>query len=154
MLFLFWNLICFIDGSGFLLISPDNKYIIFGANLGLGKNFKMFDIQTKQEIPVDAKEMGASLTGMAITKDNKYLIYSASDLIRIIDFQTKKKVYSIKDGHDGEVAAVALTKDGEQVVSVSQDKSLKVFNLKSGAEAQHVEEAHDSKYNNLSFLYL
>ena len=53
------------------------------------------------------------------------------------------------EGHSGPVNAVSVTSDGNYAVSASSDKTLKVWDLKTGKEV-HTLKGHSGSVNSVS----
>ena len=97
-----------------------------------------------------------------MSEDDKYIV-SGSDggSIKVFDLQTKAVVYHFKDQHTGRVylyfcyltyllggiKSVAISKDGNFIVSGSTDKAIKLVDLKT----QKTEEIESKHQGNSSY---
>lgn len=96
---------------------------------------------------------------IAITSDSKYLIaaYSDDECIRIFDLQAQKLIHRFKDAHKGKafhrlqslichclasITSLVVTPDNKYIVSGSEDKSIKMFDLDGKKLAHHFQDVH------------
>ncbi|MEG4574123.1 WD40 repeat domain-containing protein [Microcoleus sp. N3A4] len=71
------------------------------------------------------------ITSLAISPDNTILVGGSWEKIWVWDLQTGATIRSI-EGHSHWVLSVAISPDGNTLVSGSADKTIKVWNLKTG----------------------
>ena len=98
---------------------------------------------------------------MVVTSDSKFLITGSEDnSIKVFDLQNKKQFFHYPDAHNGKAAessylnplgkitSVAVTSDNKFIISASDDKSIKVFDLQTPKEKEvyHFEDAHECKF--------
>lgn len=75
-----------------------------------------------------------SVTCVRVSPDNRLVaIVSGSNEVLILDAESGKEVKTIPTDHQGTVYAVAWTNDGRTIATASADKSVKTFNVDSGA---------------------
>ena len=70
-------------------------------------------------------------SAIAITSDGRYAVLASGNVSALLDLQTGKEVRSVK-GQEHDVNGAAVTADGRFGVYGSHDKTLKVWDLKSG----------------------
>ncbi len=79
----------------------------------------------------------STITGLAITKDNKYLVSSSTDSTIIIwNAQTGEKLRTIKN--TSSLANIALTADGKKIISCEDDmtekEGLRIWDINTGKQ--------------------
>ncbi len=90
---------------------------------------------------------------MAITPDNKYFISGSEDKsIKVFDLSTQEEVYTFVNAHEGKggsclhitaIKSVAVTSDSKYLISGSNDRSIKIFELSTKQEIHHFENVHE-----------
>ena len=68
-------------------------------------------------------------------KSNKTLYYSADNIIRIYDIQTKKVLNSLM-GHSAKIKTLSISNDDQRIVSGALDGSVIVHSLKHGTKSK------------------
>ncbi|RSM14987.1 hypothetical protein CEP52_001006 [Fusarium oligoseptatum] len=116
--------------------SPDGKYIAIGAMNAA----YVYDVETgdktctlRHNSTEDTAKM-LLVRGVAFTSDSKRLITACEDsLIRVWDIAsaTVSRTYS---GHQSEIYALDISKDGHMIASGSADRTVRLWDTKSGSE--------------------
>lgn len=88
----------------------------------------------------------AEITGLAITKDNKYLVSCSDDSTIIIwNAQTGEKIRTIKNSF--KLENIALTPDGKKIISCDDDMSekegLQIWDLQTGKQLFYKHTQYD-----------
>ena len=65
---------------------------------------------------------------MLVTSNNKKLIYSSNKDINIVDIHSRKSIASLT-GHEDTITHLAWAEDAHKLISVSHDKSLRIWDL-------------------------
>ena len=78
------------------------------------------------------------VSSVAVTPDGKLMISTFGDKVLVWDLEAGRVLHTLA-GHSEVVNAVALTADGKQVVSASQDDTLRVWDLESGRTLRTLE---------------
>ncbi|RSL75237.1 hypothetical protein CEP51_011043 [Fusarium floridanum] len=116
--------------------SPDGKYIAIGAMNAA----YVYDVETgdktctlRHNSTEDTAKM-LLVRGVAFTPDSKRLITACEDsLIRVWDIAsaTVSRTYS---GHQSEIYALDISKDGHMIASGSADRTVRLWDTESGSE--------------------
>src|SRR5262249_18992146 len=116
-----------MDNVRAVAFSPDSKTLVSGS---LGFVIKVWDAQTGAE-KLTIKEASPTLD---FSPDSKTLaaVDSSGNAIKLLDVQTGNVIQTLT-GHSGEITSVAFSGDGNTLCSASFDKSVKVWDAKSGA---------------------
>jgi len=123
-----------------IAVTPDGKQVISASNSG---TLKVWNIQTGEEI-FPLMGHSDSVNAVAVTPDGKQMISSSSDnTLKVWNLEpgdgvftfiwnliTGRQLFTLT-GHSNSVNAVAVTPDGKQVISASDDNTLKVWDLSS-----------------------
>ena len=73
-----------------------------------------------------------SVTSVAISSDNKYIVSGSRDnTIKIWNLESGQEIKTLA-GHNGSVRSVAISSDSKYIVSGSDDNTIKIWNLESG----------------------
>ncbi|KYC40721.1 hypothetical protein WA1_24075 [Scytonema hofmannii PCC 7110] len=132
------------DWVNALALTPDGKRVISASD---DKTLKVWNLETGS---LESTLTGHSdwVNALALTPDGKRVISASYDkTLKVWNLETGKGVFSlIKNliarrqlltltltGHSSWVNALALTPDGKRVISASDDKTLKVWNLETGS---------------------
>jgi WD40 repeat protein len=113
--------------------TPDGKLL---AVAGWDKGVNLLDVKTKM-IAKTLPDTGM-VTAFDISSDGKTLVMGHSDL-QVCDLTTGAQRV-IRTGHTGTVYAVALSADGHVVVSGSADRTIKVWDVATGAAKRTIRE--------------
>lgn len=114
--------------SIFLGFNPTGSRVVLR---GPGHQLDIWDFDTRQRVgvlPNEAKDPGCSWHP---TKQ-QVLTWGSDNNVRLCDATTGKIVLQLKDGHKGEVRNAAFSRDGNWVVTKGEDKSVLLWELKTG----------------------
>jgi WD40 repeat protein/tetratricopeptide (TPR) repeat protein len=114
-------------------VTPDGKYVVSGIDDGV----RLWDLATGKEV---RRFMGHQdwVRSVAVTPDGKYIVsgsggkwvnkawVESDTTVRVWDLATGKEVRRFT-GHEGPVNSVAVTPDGQYVVSGSVDNTVRVW---------------------------
>jgi len=121
-------------------VTPDGKQVISASNSG---TLKVWNLETGEELfPLMAHS--DSVNAVTVTPDGKQMISSSQDnTLKVWNLEAENGVFTVignlitgrqlftLTGHSDSVNALALTPDGKQVISASDDNTLKVWDLSS-----------------------
>ena len=123
-----------------IAITPNGQRFISASR---GGNIKIWGLQNGQQLhSIDDPDL-LTWTSIAITPDGQQFIsgcvegtikiwdLSNGHLLRTIEGSRMMSPGSI-DGHTGEVSDIAVTPDGQKIVSGSGDKTIKIWDLHTG----------------------
>ena len=173
---------CFIDRVWSVAVSSDNRFIVSGSS---DKSIKVFDLQTNQQLHhfADAHRGTIILSfllrhsssfidivrSVAVSSNNRFIVSGSDDKsIKVFNLQTKQQLHHFADAHQGTIIllfllpchsssfiggvnSVAMSSDNRFIVSGSDDKSIKVFDLQTNQQLHHFADAHQGTII-LSFL--
>jgi len=112
-------------------ISPNNKYVVA---LGEGEFNYIWDLSSGDL----HREIKCFCQSHTISPDDQYFICSNRDSeIVIFRIEDGKIIRKLK-GHESSVFYVAITPDGDKIVSVSDDNTIKVWDIKSERVLQEI----------------
>lgn len=97
-----------------------------------------------QESPVLARRIGV-LNTPGGTMQRQAFIEAFRDVARVLKLgPVRDHLGEIRrfEGHDGNVTAVAFLPDGKHVVSVGEDRSMRVWDIETGLEVRRLEKDH------------
>ena len=94
------------------------------------KTVIVWDLNTREPIMSNWESSNAPFSSVAITPDCKRAIYSCGKLCIFWDLINQKSFHL--NGHTDTVNAVAITPDGKIAISGSNDKTCKLWNLRTG----------------------
>ncbi|MCX7990630.1 MAG: WD40 repeat domain-containing protein [Proteobacteria bacterium] len=136
----------YISDNNFILasFSKDNRYIATGGSEGL---ISVWDVK-KNTFVLSEKIHKKEILSIAFSpKDNLIVTGGKDNLLYLFDFiNNKKKIF---EGHRDTVIGVSFTSDGNNIVSISKDKTVKVWDTYSGKLLKNILTNLD-----LSSLYL
>ena len=107
-----------------IIISKDDKYIIFGSF-----EIRIWNFQTQiQEGSLKIFD-NFHVKCLAATSNNQYIVCSCNDsAIRVFDF-SERKLVGILEGHTQPVLIVGLSSNGEYAISYSQDRTVRLWSM-------------------------
>ena len=108
-----------------LVLTPDNKYMIFGSRSGA---LKVWTYSTKKEYcSLIGNEN--SIRNLSVTSDSKFVISSSLDkTIRIFNITTKTEEIKLL-GCGGWIYGQYLSRDGQYILAGSTDKILRMWKI-------------------------
>jgi len=125
-----------------VIITPNGKYAISAAD-GKSMGIAMWDIDQGNEVG-DLEESERGALALAVTPDGRNIVSGDIDsVLNVWDLENHRLVHTIQAHSDQLLIpggnplygiAIAITPDGQQVVSVSVDKKLKVWDIFSGEQ--------------------
>ncbi len=86
----------------------------------------------------------AGIDTAAFSRDGRLLAVSAGNTIQVHDTGTGASVFELR-GHSGIVNSIAWEKSGNQLVTASHDKSLRLWATQSGAERRRFDAVSDGQ---------
>jgi WD40 repeat protein len=89
------------------------------------------------------KSPDRSVLSIALAPNGKTIVSNSGDTIKMWSLATGQEIYTLK-GHTGRVNIIAMTPDGQTLVSGSKDKTIKLWNLARGQEIRTLEEHSNS----------
>ncbi|TFK74199.1 WD40 repeat-like protein [Pluteus cervinus] len=123
-----------------VVYSPDNQCIASGSD---DKTIIIWDATNGKPV-MDLEGHNDSVWSVAYSPDGKYIV-SGSDDIRIWDTTSKGSlVLRPLRAHNGSVWSVAYSPDGKYIVSGSQDKTIIIWNAKTGQPIMDPLEEHNN----------
>ena len=152
-----------LNPVGDVTISPDGRYILSGS---IDKTMKLWELDTGTEIRT-FKEHGDDVLSAAFSPDGRYVLSGSVDnTIKLWDVSSGAEIRTFK-GHlnleeniitwlDGniynlnQVSSVTFSPDGHYVLSGSYDKTMKLWDVSSGAEIRTF-KGHSYGINSVAF---
>lgn len=133
-----------------IVISPDGRTVLSGGSVGYedyDERMRAWDLESGRCLQVMEGHSGGVDT-LAVTPDGRKVVSSSGQTIRIWDLENGKCLHTL-DGHPGgTVEVIAITPDGQRVVTGSTDASLFVWELASG-KCLHRLEGHSGPVNQI-----
>ncbi|OMJ75081.1 hypothetical protein SteCoe_25857 [Stentor coeruleus] len=115
-----------------IVISYDNKYILACGSkesiLGASLPVAVYSLDQRKEL-FDFSSKNFNIACAILCKKNKTLVTGCSDNeVRLWNF-IEKRLDVVLEGHKGAITGIALTKDDAYAVSVSVDKTARVWSM-------------------------
>src|SRR5205807_4687312 len=107
--------------------SPDGKLLAVGDRQG---QILLRDVAAQQEFKTAEPEggRGASIDCLAFSRDGRLLVAGVGEDIILWDVIRRAEALRWR-GHRRTISSVALTPDGKSLITGSDDKTVKVWNL-------------------------
>jgi WD40 repeat protein len=116
-----------------IAISPDGKWVA-GELFG---NLIVWDVTRERKIP-DLKQVHGLVTAIAFAHDGKRLACAhQSGLVQAWDTETWEPIVR-PEGHTNAAAGVAVTPDGKTAITAGSDRTMRIWEVHSGAELRSV----------------
>jgi WD40 repeat protein len=122
-------------GVSSIVFSPDGKRL---ASTATDKTVRIWDTRTGEEVLV-IKDPKTSVTSLAFAPDGKQLVGSLGQTLQLWDAASGKPSRKALTGHKGGVVSVAFSPDGAKLISASTDKTVKLWDVKTGRAGASVE---------------
>ena len=116
--------------------SPDNSLLASGTRSG---QVKLWDVNSAQLVD-DLPSRTGGVDRIAFSSNGKLLAVAGMDP-KLELWDLEKKQLRTLDGHKGEITSVAFTKD--LIVSAGRDKTIRLWNLDTGAPVNSWETASE-----------
>jgi WD40 repeat protein len=120
-------------GGGYWLnrvrFSADGKYAV-----AAGGALILYDLATGNEVR-RVMEVGGARLGLDVSRDGRYALtaHAAETFFHLLELPSLKTMQTFK-GHRGNVLDVTLSPDNALAASVSVDKTIRLWDVKSGKE--------------------
>ena len=126
------------------VLHPDGRHIVCGYEDG---TIRYWDFNTKQQVKTFEGFIN-TVTGLVFTPDGKALVGAGDNFIRIWNAKTGKEImsFSRKEWLDD----IALSPDGQIIASESDDKTICLWNIKTG-ELKRMLKGHNDRIYSVVF---
>jgi WD40 repeat protein len=113
-----------------LAITPDGAKALGGSNSG---DLMIWDFVTGEEL--GRKKHPDPVNALAVTPDSKKVVVAAANQITVWNLETQTEAARF-EGHSGTIRALAISADGQTVISGSEDKTVIVWRLSEPARSK------------------
>ncbi|MDJ0602032.1 MAG: WD40 repeat domain-containing protein [Crocosphaera sp.] len=111
-----------------LAITPDSKLLLVGTGDGL---LSAIDLETQETLYSKAVLVN-SYSSIAFNVEKDALVVGDDETVMILSLSNGQKLRFLRE-HTGKVSDVAISPDGQQIVSVSgDDRTIRIWDLESG----------------------
>ncbi|HBB33815.1 MAG TPA: WD40 repeat domain-containing protein [Cyanobacteria bacterium UBA8803] len=110
-----------------IALSPDGNWIAYLR----GKNIRISNLHTNELLYTIPKYPKAQEI-LALSNDIKTLIRVRNSSSNVIEIWYQGELRHSLYGHEGEIGAIAISPDGQTIATGSKDKTIKIWNLKTG----------------------
>ncbi|MFC1795042.1 WD40 repeat domain-containing protein, partial [Planctomycetota bacterium] len=115
-----------------LAFSPDGK-LLFTDDGQINGNFRTWNSQTGEELKSSIRHSGGWILDIEVSSDGKRIATASWD--NTIVMSSEDHVDSLRlTGHTEAVVRLAFTKDGQRLVSISNDMTIRVWDTRNGRE--------------------
>lgn len=133
----------------YIVYSPDGNRLAYADSTG---NFHVYDMESNNEktIGQPANDLAYSPDGslLAVPFDNYIFLWNVESIFSgNIDNMIKKLIF---EGHTDTVTEVIFSPDGNLLVSGSKDKTIRIWDVKTGVEINQL-EGHSNSITDLAF---
>lgn len=117
-----------VRGIAFL---PDGKRVITAASDG---ELRLWEVETGKCLTT-IKGPHEGILALALSPDGRHVLISGAPGFQcvMIDLESKKEIRSFR-GHTGAVHALAFSPDGKRLLTGSDDRTMRVWNVENGRE--------------------
>ncbi len=118
-----------------LVVSPDRRRIFAGGfdrkQSGSRQDvLKVWDTKTRKEL-FALEDIMKGFRGIFMSPDGLRFATIGEDMIKVLDAETGQEVHTFT-GHTSSMNSLAFSPDGQRIVSASDDKTLKMWDAKTG----------------------
>lgn len=135
-------------------ISPNNK---FALSASIDKNIKVWDLTNGKELRIYSDRFSETtsagnnsmVNGIAISPDSRLAISILNSTLKVWNIDNGKKKRTISEfflSNFSVFLGVAITPDGQSVISTSNDDTLKIWNITNGKKLQTMRHALKRDY--------
>jgi WD40 repeat protein len=130
-------------GVGALLAIGDSRYAISGSGNG---TIHVWNIEQRQLLRSFSN--GSGVNGLAVDRSEQLLASAGDEDVIIWDLARGQQLHQLR-GHSGLVKAVAITPNGDLVVSAGADHTIRIWDVATG-DLIHVLAGHNQSVNCLA----
>ena len=127
-----WTLCGHCEVVSVIIITPDGNQFVSGSK---DRTIKVWDLNTGKIIKTFFRYIG-SVTTLAMIPNTQQIVFAdyarSGHNLKILDLITGEIVFTFPEEHTDIVNQIAIFPSGRVAVSVSKDKTLKVWNLEEG----------------------
>jgi WD40 repeat protein len=132
-----------------LALSGDGKRLL---SAGLDATIRLWDVETGKELR-KRSELKGSVWGLALSRDGKRAFFNvgmgwgSGDWAPATDFTIQvwdteqDRIVGTLIGHTGEVKSLAVSPDGQSLISTGRDRTVRVWDVATGKE-RHCMQGH------------
>jgi WD40 repeat protein len=138
-------------GINKLIFSADGKILLGGSTKQI---LKIWDVQTGQEIRSFQPNTKSGGFSIALSPDKKLIAYvynwDKQNSVKILDADTGNEIKTL-GGHSKSVMQIAFSPDGKTLASLSDDNTVKIWDVKTGKELESSAFASPNIYEPIVF---
>ena len=125
--------------------SADSRFLASGGD---DETVRIWDVAERREINV-IKRPGCRVTSIIFSRDGRWLAYASADQKIYISHLGSGKI-KILNGHQGLVWNIAFSPDSRFLISASDDKTVRLWEVESGLNLSII-SAHQGAVNSVAF---
>lgn len=134
------------DESTFVAVSPDRKTLVTWSRDG---SLKLRELETGKVLRTFSWQREPEL--VRISRDGQLLVASSSDMIKVWNLSNGKLIQTFKARNGDYLSKVALSPDGQTMVTTGLEKTIKLWDVGTGKLLRSFSSGHQYPLHSFAF---